>query len=184
LDLNETYRSRKTVVNAGGLFFRWRWYFPASILLVLLFVLLKSPYLIGLTDDDPRLVKRVVDSDTILMGNGERVRLIGVAPPVTKPPDKNLDRLGMEATAFARKIAQGKRVRLELDPANAPTEHKDRGGRTLAYVFLPDGTLLNAAIIREGYGSALGRFPFARLEEFRRLERQAEAEGRGLWPTK
>ena len=57
-------------------------------------------------------------------------------------------------------------------------------GRTLAYVFLEDGTLLNAEIIKQGYGFAYTRFPFAQVEEFRRLERDAREQGRGLWASK
>jgi len=39
---------------------------------------------------------------------------------------------------------------------------------------------LNAEIMRQGYGCALTRYPFARMEEFRRLEREAREQGRGL----
>jgi micrococcal nuclease len=80
-------------------------------------------------------------------------------------------------------MAQGKRVRLEYDQANAARGHKDNTPqkRTLAYVYLEDGTLLNAEIIRQGYGFALTRYPFSRMEEFRRLEREAREERRGLW---
>jgi micrococcal nuclease len=54
----------------------------------------------------------------------------------------------------------------------------------LAYVFLDDGTLLNAEIIKQGYGFALSRYPFARMEAFRRLEREAREQKRGLWNSK
>jgi micrococcal nuclease len=83
-------------------------------------------------------------------------------------------------------MVQGKRVRLEYDPANAVRGHKDstQQRRTLAYVFLEGGTLLNAEIIRQGYGFALTRFPFSRLEEFRQLEREAREQRRGLWADK
>jgi len=37
---------------------------------------------------------------------------------------------------------------------------------------------------RQGYGFAYTRFPFAYLEEFRRLEREARAARRGLWLQK
>jgi endonuclease YncB( thermonuclease family) len=80
-------------------------------------------------------------------------------------------------------MVQGKHVWLDFDPANAARGHKDNTSqkRTLAYVFLQDGRLLNAEIIRQGYGFALTRYPFARLEEFRRLEREAREQRRGLW---
>jgi len=72
---------------------------------------------------------------------------------------------------------EGRRVRLVFDPAQT----QDRYGRTLAYVYLEDGTFLNAEIIRQGYGFAYTRFPFAYLEEFRALEREARDARRGLW---
>jgi micrococcal nuclease len=111
------------------------------------------------------------------------VRLIGVDTPETKHPKKPVERFGKEASEFTRRMVEGKRVRLELDPANAAIGHKDNTPqrRTLAYVFLEDGTLLNAEIIKQGYGLALSRYPFARMEEFRRLEREAREQGRGLW---
>ena len=85
---------------------------------------------------------------------------------------------GREATAFTKRLAEGKRVKLEYDQANAHIQHKDKYGRTLAYVFLKDGTLLNAEIIRQGYGFAYTQFSFSRMEEFRRLERDAREQGR------
>jgi len=70
-------------------------------------------------------------------------------------------------------MVQGKRVRLEFDQANAHIGHQDRYRRTLAYVFLEDGTLLNAEIIKQGYGFAYTRFPFKYMDEFRGYEREA-----------
>jgi micrococcal nuclease len=51
----------------------------------------------------------------------------------------------------------------------------------LAYVYLTDGTFLNAEIIKHGYGFAYTKFPFKYLAEFRRYEREARENGRGLW---
>ena len=60
-------------------------------------------------------------------------------------------------------------------------ERTDRYGRTLAYVYLLDGTLANAEIIRQGFGHAYTRFPFRYLDRFRALEREARNAARGLW---
>ena len=125
-----------------------------------------------------RIVQRVVDGDTLVLDGNERVRLIGVDTPETVHPNKPVERFGKEASAFTRRQAEGKKVRLEYD---ANTGQKDRYGRTLAYVYLPDGTLLNLEIIRQGYGHAYTRFPFSRIEEFRAVEREAREAGRGLW---
>jgi micrococcal nuclease len=135
----------------------------------------------SVTSGDFEVVERVVHGDTLLLQSGERVRLIGVDTPETKHPKKPVEYFGKEASAFTRRMAEGKRVRLEFDQANAARGHKDSYGRTLAYVFLEDGTLLNAEIIKQGYGHAYTQFPFSRMEEFRRLEREAREQGRGLW---
>jgi endonuclease YncB( thermonuclease family) len=52
---------------------------------------------------------------------------------------------------------------------------------TLAYVFLPDGTFLNAEIVKQGYGQAYVQYPFKYLDEFRGYEREAREARRGLW---
>jgi endonuclease YncB( thermonuclease family) len=88
-----------------------------------------APY-IGLTDNEPNTVKRVIDGDTIQMGNGTRVRLIGVDTPETVHPEKPVEYFGKEASAFTRRMVEGKRVRLEFDPANTLLDNKDRYGRT------------------------------------------------------
>lgn len=123
-----------------------------------------------------RSCERVIDGDTILLDRHERVRLIGVDTPETVHPSKPVEYFGKEASAFTRSMIEGRRVRLEYD-----WQRQDRYGRTLAYVFLEDGRLLNAEIIRQGYGHAYTRFPFHRMEEFRGLEREARENGRGLW---
>jgi endonuclease YncB( thermonuclease family) len=117
---------------------------------------------------DLREVVRVVDGDTLLLDR--------VNTPESVDPRRPVERFGKEAAAFTRSLAEGKQVRLEFDH-----ERRDTYGRTLAYVYLPDGSLLNETIIREGYGFAYTRFPYQRMERFRELERQAREQGRGLW---
>lgn len=123
-----------------------------------------------------RSVVRVVDGDTLLLDGDERVRLIGVNTPETKDPRRPVEHFGKEAAAFTRRMAEGRRVRLEFDQ-----ERHDRYGRTLAYVYLDDGTFLNAEIIRQGYGFAYARFPFRYANDFRAFERDARENRRGLW---
>ena len=67
-------------------------------------------------------------------------------------------------------------VRLEYD-----AQKRDRYGGLLAYVYLDDGTFLNAEIIKQGYGFAYTRFPFKHIEQFRQYERDARESGAGLW---
>jgi endonuclease YncB( thermonuclease family) len=44
-----------------------------------------------------------------------------------------------------------------------------------------DGTLLNAELIKQGYGFAYTKYPFKYMEEFRQYESKARENGRGLW---
>ena len=123
-----------------------------------------------------QLVERVVDGDTIIVEGVGRVRLIGVDTPETVHPNRPVEFYGKEASAFTKRLLVGKPVRLEYD-----RERTDRYGRTLAYVYLSDGTLVNAKIIRRGYGHAYTRCPFRHMEAFRQFEREARDNRRGLW---
>jgi len=60
-------------------------------------------------------------------------------------------------------------------------QRTDKYRRTLAYLYLPDGTLANLEIIRQGYGHAYLSFPFSKMDAFRAAEREARETGRGLW---
>lgn len=126
-----------------------------------------------------RTVVRVVDGDTLILDGNQRVRLIGVDTPETVHPSRPVEQFGKEASAFTRRMAEGRRVRLAYDD-----DRTDRYDRTLAYVYLEDGTLLNAEIIRQGYGYAYTRFPFRLMDEFRAYEREARDNRRGLWADK
>ncbi len=149
--------------------------------LALFFLVFSIFGLARLAEAEWRLVTRVVDGDTIIVGARERVRLIGVDTRETKHPQKPVEYIGREATAFTKKMVEGKRVRLEFDQANTKIGHKDRYKRTLAYVFLEHGTFLNAEIIKQGYGFAYTRFPFKYLDKFRRYEQEAREQNKGLW---
>ena len=119
---------------------------------------------------------RVVDGDTIVVEGIGKVRLIGVDTPETKHPRKPVEYFGKEASAFTRKMVEGKKVRLEYD-----WQRKDRYGRVLAYVYLKDGTFLNAEIVKQGYGHAYTRYSFKYLERFRKYEKEARENKRGVW---
>jgi micrococcal nuclease len=123
-------------------------------------------------------VERVIDGDTLLLASGHRVRLIGVDTPETKHPDRGVEWLGPEASRFTAELVGRSPVRLEFD-----RERRDPYHRLLAYVFLPDGRLLNAEIIRAGFSEAETAFPYRsdRKRQFTDLEAIARAERRGRW---
>ncbi|HEX9274284.1 MAG TPA: thermonuclease family protein [Candidatus Binatia bacterium] len=132
---------------------------------------------------EKRLVIRVIDGDTIVVSPNEKVRLIGVDTPETVHPNKTVQCFGKDAKEFTRSMVERKSIRLVLDESNAARNHKDRYGRTLAYVYFDDGTMLNAELIRRGYAHAYTRFPFRHVAEFREMERAARNQAVGLWAS-
>src|SRR6266498_5363563 len=103
--------------------------------------------------------------------------------PASVSTPKRVEVFGKEASAFTKRMVEGKLVRLEFDPLSSRrSDGKDRYSRTLAYVFLKDGTHLNAEIIRQGYGFAVSSSPPLKYQnEFRRLEGEAREKPRGWW---
>lgn len=121
-------------------------------------------------------VTKVIDGDTLTLNDGTRVRLIGVDTPELHHPTKPVQFFAEEAYKFTRKLAEGKKVRLAYD-----WQKIDKYDRTLAYVYLMDGTFINAEIIKKGYGFAYTKYPFKYLEDFRKYEKEAREKCSGLW---
>lgn len=125
----------------------------------------------------PAKVIRVYDGDTIKLDNGESVRYIGIDTPETHHPYRPVEFLGKEASKVNKDLVAGKKVYLEFD-----IEKRDRYGRLLAYVFLEDGTFVNAELVRLGYAYTYTFPPDVKYTElFRKLARQARKHKRGLW---
>jgi micrococcal nuclease len=123
-----------------------------------------------------RTITRVVDGDTLVLNGNEKVRLIGVNTPEMSDDRPEVRELALRAKYFLQRLAQSKKVRLEYD-----YQHKDRYGRTLAYLYLEDGTFVNAEIVKSGYGYAFTKYPFKYMERFRMYERAAREAKLGLW---
>ncbi len=99
-------------------------------------------------------VVRVVDGDTIqvccVFGDRVTVRYVGVDTPETHHPMKGVEYFGMKAAEANRKLVDGKTVRLEFD-----VQEQDRYGRLLAYVYLEEGTFVNAWLVENGYAMVM-----------------------------
>ena len=123
---------------------------------------------------------RVVDGDTIVCdagGGAFKVRLIGVDTPETVHPEKAVEALGPEASAYTKAALTGQTVFLEYD-----VERADRYGRDLCYVWLPDGTLFNDQLVREGFASVATFPPNVKyVERFTESARLARERGAGLY---
>jgi micrococcal nuclease len=135
-------------------------------------------------------VARAVDGDTLELENGERVRLIGIDTPEIHESEKlyrdsqrsrrdirTIKELGIRSWQFTKNLVEGKVVSLEFD-----VERYDKYKRILAYVYLKDGTFVNAQIVKEGYADLLTIPPNVKYADlFLKLYREARENKRGLW---
>ena len=124
-------------------------------------------------------VVSVADGDTItvaIAGVDERVRLIGIDAPELHAP---AECFAQESADHARDVLAGTSVRLVADPSQ---DDRDRYGRLLRYVFLPDGANVNADLVAAGYAYEYTYDnPYRYQELFRADERSARSGGTGLW---
>ena len=127
-------------------------------------------------------VTRVVDGDTFRVDDGSgqelKIRLIGVDAPEPRNNGRKLKGyFGAESSAYLTKLLEGKTVRLEYD-----VSRYDRYSRTLAYVYLKDGTFVNADLVKKGYAMVMTVPPNVKhADEFVSLAAKARKQKRGLW---
>jgi len=128
-------------------------------------------------------VVEVVDGDTInveMDGTVYAVRYIGIDCPETTHPYEPVEWMGPEATEADRQLVENTIVYLEKDVSET-----DRYGRLLRYVFLADGTFVNAELVRLGYAQPVTYAPDVRHQNLLlKMQQEAMEAGRGLWgPT-
>jgi micrococcal nuclease len=126
-------------------------------------------------------INRFVDGDTIAVnmnGKVEKVRFVGVDTPETHKPNTPVQCYGPAAAAFTKNTIGNNQVRLVSDSLSTD---RDRYGRLLRYVYLPDGTLVNEKLIQGGYGFYYPYFPFTKSTQFAADEQAAMAAHKGLW---
>lgn len=122
-------------------------------------------------------VKSVYDGDTIILGNNQRVRLLGVNTPEIESRHRPGEPGGLAARAWLQNQVRNRQVYLEYDQ-----EKKDKYDRQLAHVFLPDGTHLNLELIKQGLAFMSIVPPNLRYAEtFSRAQQQAEKQALGIW---
>jgi micrococcal nuclease len=140
--------------------------------LLLLFAVIAVPAAAA----DTYLCSGVVDGDTITLENGETVKLIGVDAPEISASTGAAEWYGAEAYWFVKRLVENKPVRLELG-----WPKKDKLDRTLAYVYLMDGTCVNVEIIVKGYGQVDRGDLFRYRRRYIGYEKVAKEYNKGLW---
>jgi micrococcal nuclease len=139
-------------------------------------------------------IVRVLDGDTIRVNHGDKkemVKLIGIEVPENKLSRKAKEEAiksgqnlltvistGIDAAMFVKGLVKkGDAVTLEFD-----LQTRDIDGMLLAYVYLPDGRMLNEEILKAGYADVEPHSPNMRYRE-RLIKDYAEAKEhkKGLW---
>lgn len=125
------------------------------------------------------MVRYVNDGDTVTLEDGRRVRLIGVnAPEISRDgsPSEPYARASRRALSELLGSA-GDRVR-----GRYGNERRDRYGRTLAHLYLPDGNNLAALMLGRGMSTAVVVPPNDRNSEcYFQVESTARERGTGIW---
>lgn len=137
----------------------------------------------AVTENQPGLysIARFVDGDTIVVdmdGKQETIRMIGVDTPETHKPNTPVQCYGPAAAAYTKHLISNNKVRLQAD---SKSTNRDRYNRLLRYVYLPDGQMVETALIQNGYGFAYLDFPFDMSGDFAKYQDQARAASKGLW---
>ncbi len=167
----------------------------------LLLVLLLSPSLVFAKPSDEMFISRrkqqealvlkVSNSDTLLLEDNQRIKLIGVES-IGLPSKKYIERdekgnviespedafvsLEDQAIVFAQDLLEGKKVRLEYD-----IDATDANGYRLAYVYLPDGRLVNVELLRMGFVHLRISPPnLKHADKLRAAYQEAKKEKRGV----
>ena len=144
--------------------------FMASALFASLFVL--SP-----VSAQSYRVAFVYDGDTILLQDGTKIRYLGIDTPEIDPENGNDEPYSRDARDSNRKLVDGKTVTLEYDQ-----QRKDRYKRTLAYVFIEGGEMVNALMVKSGLAYVLSCRPNLRYRSYLiNVQRQAIQERLGIW---
>ncbi len=112
----------------------------------------------------------VADGDTITVlynGKAERIRLHGIDCPEKRQA------FGNRAKQFTSTLVFGNTVTVQV-------VDRDRYGRTVGVVLLPDGRSLNRELVRAGFAWWYWRYT-PDGETLAQLEREARGAKRGLW---
>jgi len=141
-------------------------------------------------------VVKIVDGDglivrNIINGKEEEIRLYGIDAPEIKPcakliqderethlPGSFLISLGYKSFDFLRNRVKPKtKVTIIQEASNL----KDRYGRTLAYVILPNQKSINEILLENGYVKPYDKIYCEKLPEYQAISSRAKRRKRGLF---
>jgi micrococcal nuclease len=129
------------------------------------------------------LVTKVIDGDTIVLENGEKVRYLGIDTPELNHPKKKVECFAYQAHEKNKELVLGKKVFLQKD-----ISEKDKYGRLLRYVFLDEkmstdeGSFVNLYLVKNGFAYAATFPPDVNYTDlFLKAQKEAYQKNLGLW---
>jgi micrococcal nuclease len=122
-------------------------------------------------------VAKVYDGDTIILKNGQRVRLLGINTPEIESHFRQAETGGQAAKQWLQEKLGSGQVFLEFD-----AQQRDKYQRLLAHLFLENGEHLNKKIVEAGLAT-LSIIPpnLSYVEELQQAERHAQQQALGIW---
>ncbi len=124
-------------------------------------------------------IKKVFDGDTFqidIQGKREIVRLVGVDAPEIDEGREKVRLMGLLSKEFALYHLENKEIYILIDK-----QGRDKYGRLLVYLWLPNMKFFNELILEEGFANVDTRFYNPYLKKFIEAERIARDGGKGLW---
>lgn len=126
---------------------------------------------------EPIKVDHVIDGDTIVLINGDRLRYVGIDTPEEFDQRKPVQCFAKEAASKNKEIVEGKIIKFYKDVVEM-----DMYGRWLGFVYLEDGTFVNMELVKQGFGFAYPYPPdVSKSDEFASAETYARTHKLGLW---
>ena len=124
-------------------------------------------------------VGSIIDGDTFRSRSGEKIRLLGINTPEIAHDNQPSQPFGPQAKRQLSQLISGKTVRLQLD-----RERKDRFGRTLAQIYLRDGSWINELLVKDGLAYTYTFAPnFRWTKALLKAETEARRAMRGIWKS-
>ena len=122
------------------------------------------------------------DGDTVKLdinGKQEKVRLLGIdTPEMNYDSDKKPDCYAKQASEQLKKIIGNSCVQIKTDQLAG---QKDKYGRLLLYLYLPDNTFVNMQMVSQGHAFSYIYSDNQYKQEFEQAQQEAKSKQLGLW---
>jgi endonuclease YncB( thermonuclease family) len=173
--------SSQTIVAPKSAVFRRFFVLAVKLALVLCFLPANTPAeaLCQSKNADAHVrIKHIIDGDTVVLVNGERLRLIGIDTPEIGYKGKSSQAGAISARNFLRELLDER----EVYSLSYGAERQDRHGRTLGHLFLGDGRNLQALLLAGGYATPLNMPPNIVFSDcYQQQANKAMQDRLGIW---